>query len=367
MQTVLNTTSKMLPSTFDYSNHTFRSTWDYVAALPIYIVLNVIDVWLCISLIFYGVNTGKWKKIQRKKSDNLNSGLVYTSVVVSSCLCFTHHLSVLLHYFNGFNKNTTKLCNIVGDFIRTVFALMIFAVNIFLWLRQRALYINIMSSAHFGKGLNVFSFSIIFMLIIGGLPGIILAALPYDSISSSSGCLYNPEGNYRSFSLYISGFFIVFSQISLICLYIYALLKLNGTKSISGCFKVFCNLKLGAHTDDNPIRRKASSNLHLETRKAVQRTVRKTAIFGLLSLASNIIVLILVLRLNKPYTRGDLSGILSCLAVFLNLLFMILSFVSWKEIITSPCRIKRLSFPSTPNTNTTKNNPVYNINVGSKK
>ena len=122
----------------DYIN--LQYDWSYFAALPTAIILAVTDLWMLISLIHYGIKTGKWRRMQKNRTESLNSGLIYTSVIICASLCLVYHLVIVFNYFNGYDMNNNQSCDSISDFKQSVYALVVFSVNIFLWLRERVLY-----------------------------------------------------------------------------------------------------------------------------------------------------------------------------------------------------------------------------------
>lgn len=327
------------------NNHLYSYKWSYYAALPTYITFMVLNTWILISLILHGITTGKWSRIQVRNPDKLNSGLIYTSVIVCACFGLVYHSTLAVNHYTGYNQNELGLfrCNWEGDFIKCVYSFVVLTVNVFLWLRQRVFYSNTMSNARFGSGIKIVSGIIIFSIFAGGLSGYILTALPKDSIPSPIGCVYKPEGKFRSFAFYIIAFIIAFGQIALVSLLIFALMTFNERISQLCCTKFCCCRKPQKESEDSTTNRRKEEATD-KTSLTVQRIIQKTVIFAILSLTADTLVLTLVLRIKKPHARGDLAAVLASLAVFLNLLFMILSFLSWRKMITSPCRYVLILF-----------------------
>lgn len=339
-----NTTNSFHEEFIVITNHPGYK-WTYYAAFPSYLALMVIDLWILISLVHHGIKTKKWQHFQKNKSENLNSGYIYTSVIVCACLCLVYHSLVLVHHHIGYRHTEQQACDSIGDLIKSLYGFVVLTINIFLWLRQRVFYTNKMSNARFGKGLKVFSFSIIFLIFVGGVSGYILSAIPNDNIPSLYGCIYEPKGNLRLYSVFVSSFSLIFGQIILVCLLIYALLVYNGNISKYNCLNaVWCNNPKQTKVENVSSKRRASASETTErTKMVVQKIIRKTVLFAVLSLASDTLVITLALQFKYPHTRGDFAATLACVAVQLNLLFMILSFVSWKDMLFSPFRASATS------------------------
>ena len=56
--------------------------------LGIYVVLMIVDMWFSVSLVYYGIKTGKWRRLETGNPDSLNSGRIYLSVIVCSVAAF---------------------------------------------------------------------------------------------------------------------------------------------------------------------------------------------------------------------------------------------------------------------------------------
>lgn len=320
----------------------FKYHGSYSACLPIYTLLIVIDLWILFSLIHYGIKTKKWRRNHSALTRTLSSGVVYTSVIVCACLCFCYHLLVAINRRNGYNKNEGELCDLMIDLIRSVYGLIVFNVNVFLWLRQRVFYTNRVYHKIFGKISKALSFSIIFIILVGGVSGLILSGLPKDNVSSPIGCVYKPKGHLRNSSLLVTSLIIVFGQSALVCLLVHALLtvKRSSMKEIFSHIKC-CKIMKSTVVEDVAVAKRKISETRIndKTKTIILKIIRKTVVFAFLSLTSDTIIITITLRLNKPNKRNDFSTILASMAVLFNLLFLILSFVSWKDIITSPCTV----------------------------
>lgn len=303
--------------------------------LPFYVALIVADLWILISLIHYGIKTGKWRQIHRSRPEKFNSGLIYTSVVVCAGLCLMHHGLITLFCRYIYYENDTYLCNFFSDLIKCIYGFVIFTSNVFTWLRQRVFYTDATLKVRFGKVSNTFSFLTIFMIFFGGTIGLTLLVFPDDSVSSPIGCVYRQDQNFNLYSFYVTSAIITFGQVSLVCLLLHALLNIQRNLNKRKCLQLMCCSK---HYIDAVEKQVVKSDMNEKAIAMTQMVMRKTIAFAILSLALDTLTMVLSLRLKRPNERNDHASVLACTAVFVNLLFMILSFVPWKEMITSPCR-----------------------------
>ena len=348
-----STTTLVYEVSTNYTN--LQYDWSYFAALPTAIILAVTDLWMLISLIHYGIKTGKWQRMQKNRTESLNSGLIYTSVIVCASLCFIYHLVIAFNYFDGYDLYNNQLCDAVADFNKFTYALVVLSVNVFLWLRQRVFYASVVPNVHFGKLLKVFSFSIIFFIYIGGFSGLLLSVLPKDNFPSSIGCIYKPnKNNFRSISLYITASVLFFGQVGMVYLLIHALRKSNGNITNRQLARmIFCNdFKMQTARKFSLSAQNCTTTSTDKTIIMVQKIIRKTIVFAVLSLISDTVVLIMVLKVNHSNTRGDFGRMLACFAVLLNLLFIVLSFISRKSILISIFRIHKSDSGNADSSNT---------------
>ena len=300
--------------------------------LSVLVVLMAINLWLVVSLIHFGIKTKKWRGLQPKNPKLLNSGRIYLSVVVCCVTGFVYHFaeaideSVLSYYDD-------KWCNLTSDLLRTLYGLCLLSVIFFLWFRQRAFYTSFLPMARFTKCLKVFSFSILFISFFFLVTSIILWNISVDKVASPMGCVYRKDSNFGLPSLMIAFTTIIFSQISLLAVFIHALLasqKLNAEKKwkLLLCCKPKPSIKQTNTTEQT----------NDQTQAIVHNVIRKTIIFAALSLLCDILVIFVTFLLQLLVKRSEIISVLASISVSLNLYFVILSFVAWKDMITSPCR-----------------------------
>ena len=302
-------------------------------ALGVYVVLMIVDVWIIISLIHFGIKTKKWLHLQRGNPDLLSSGWIYLSVIFCSVLAFVYHLVITLYHNLKYQKSDDEFCDSMSDAVKSLFAIFAFSVYFFLWLRQRVLYTTILPTAHFTKALKVFSFLIIFISFIFGVTSLILSSIPNDIVASPIGCVYKKDGGLRKLSSVFAAVALIFSQVSLLAVFIHALLVLHGS-SIDKRWKILllCNRK-SLNEQINVTQQPAD-----QTRIMIYNEIRKTIIFAVFSLFSDLLVVSLVLLFSQEGKRDDYLSVLAALSMSMNLYFVILSFVKWKDMITSPCK-----------------------------
>ena len=301
-------------------------------ALSVSVVSTAVDLWLVVSLIHFGIKTKKWRRLQPKNLDSLNSGRIYLSVVVCSVIAFLYHLvdavdeSVLFYYDD-------EWCDSIGDLFKTLYSLCLLSVIFFLWFRQRVFYTSFLPTARFTKCLKVFSFSIICISFFFLVISLTLWSIPNDKVATPIGCLYRKDGNLRLPSLVIAFTTIIFSQISLLAVFIHALLASQKSNVEKKWKLLLCCRPKPSIEDIN-----ATEPPNHRTQTIIHNVIRKTTIFAALSLLCDVLVILVMFLLQLLVKRSEIISVLASISVSLNLYFVIFSFVAWKDMITSPCR-----------------------------
>ena len=323
-----------------------QSKYIRFVGLDVYIVLMIVDLWLIISLIHFGIKTRKWRRLQSGNPDLLSSGKIYLSVVFCFVSALVYHIIIAVYRNVGYRQNEDEFCNTMRKISVIMYTMCFFSVDLFLWLRQRMLYTAFLQTVHFSKALKGFSFMIIFIAIVGSVSEVVLSILPNDYIASPIGCIQSRNGSSRVPAVVIFVFTIVFSQVALLAVFIYGLLasyRSAGTPRSRYLFS--CQLKSSieeGHVTENPRDR---------TQEIVQNVIRKTIVFAALSLLSHLLVAFGSLVLIQQGGHRDTFSLLTALSVAMNSSFVIFSFIPWRNMIASPCRSCNHSGMNTANTN----------------
>ena len=302
-------------------------------SLGVYIVLMIVDLWIIISLIHFGIKTRKWRRLQSGNPDLLSSGKIYLSVVFCYVSALVYHIIVAVYRNYGYQQGEEEFCDTMRDIGVIMYTMCFFSVILFLWLRQRMLYTAFLQTVHFSKALKGFSFMIIFVTVVGSISGVILSILPNDYIASPIGCIQSKNGSSRVPALVILVFTIVFSQIALLAVFIHGLLASYRSAGTSTSRYLFC-CQLKSSVEEGH----ATENPHDRTRAIVQNVIRKTIIFAAFSLLSDVLVVLGSIFLIQPGGRRDTFLLLTALSVSMSSNFVIFSFIPWRNMIASPCR-----------------------------
>ena len=302
-------------------------------ALGVYIVLMIVDLWLIISLIHFGIKTKKWRRLQSGNPDLLSSGKIYLSVVFCFVSALVYHIIVAVYRNVGYQQDEDEFCNRISDTNRIAYTMCSFSVVLFLWLRQKMLYTAFLQTVHFSKALKVFSFMIILFAIVGSVSGVVLLILPNDFVASPMGCIYRRNDSFRVPSLVILVFIIVFSQVALLSVFIHGLLASYRSAGTPKSRYLFC-CQLKSSVEEGHV----IKNSRNRTQAIVENVIRKTIIFAAFSLLSDVLVVLGSLFLIQQGDRRDTFSLLTALSVSMNSSFVIFSFIPWRNMIASPCR-----------------------------
>ena len=92
----------------------------------------------------------------------------------------------------------------------------------------------------------------------------------------------------------------------------------------------------GSHSVESNSERQQSNSATNSADKIVRLIIKKTFVFAALSLLCDLGTVGFSFFLAKKTHRQDVRTILASIDVSANVMFLILSFMSWKKMITSP-------------------------------
>ena len=338
---------------------------DWIIPVVLCIVFIIFVLWILLSLVHYGIKTGKWSSHQQRSSDKLNIGKIYTFVVITAftCICFLCANMVFINV--GFNSGESDLCDTVSDIALAVYFLTQCNIGMFLWLRQRVFYKNFMLNTDYSKTVRIFSSSSIVVILLSGVAALVFNAMPNDHKSSPNGCIYIPSDEYKVWYWVAIVVVVVFGHLTLMGLFVYGLMKTSREKWIPKQF-CCCEEEKGRPAIDVPSlsvesnktncsRSKSSENICIEQPKVgtsstlynirhtedqsivVQRILWKTLIFAILSILSDIFLQVVIHYIIPSDSHRRISVTVANLNAILNVLFVLFSFDKWKGILTTFC------------------------------
>ena len=353
------------------AEYDYAKQLDWIIPVTVNIILMVSTLWILISLVDYGRKTGKWRQIQNTKSDHLNAGLVYTSVIICACACMVRYAISLLYMNTGFGEDPSKKCDSTADAAVFFYALVLFTVYFFLWLRQRVFYSTYVVKSAFSKIVSFFSSASIGFIFVAGVGAAVLNILPINHHSSAHGCIYSPDESQR-IGYWISVAIAIFiGQTVLLGLFIYPLQRIFKLcqpvfGSARPCYRERDEIKSAQQVQRHPAEVqstvrvkvvsitssasdkttvqdsviKLSPSFRRTTINLVNQILRRTFIFALLSLSTDFFLLVFSNYIVQTHGHRRVPSMIYDINSFLNLILVVLSFVQYKDMMTSPCRLQ---------------------------
>ena len=360
IQNLSNFRNQTMPTSNLYLRYTEP---DWIVPITINSFMIVITVWILSSLFHYGIKTGKWRSLGRESAaDLLNKGAVYTSVIVCGVSTLFYHIVAGVYLNTGFDESnfSHKLCDTMADLCYIAYAVVLFSVALFLWLRQRAFYNNPMISVHYSKFAKIVSLVSFGVILFGGIGILVFNIYPSDHKSSVVGCVYVPDANLK-FAYWLSvTALVILAQGVLVGLFVYALkmIRKPGFKASSSCdpdevsgkstiadesevqgSRVTTSTKISKANSSKSFRKPLSSTSSSTSNKdRIRAIILKTFIFAIISTLMDVFTQIVIGYITKPHDhRRYVVTMVSTSALF-NFLFVILSFNSYRSMLISPCK-----------------------------
>ena len=332
----------------------------YVFAVSINATLIALSLWILFSLVHFGVKTGQWSKRQKRNADKLNTGWIYTSVVVCALMAVIRFITSQVAHNVGFGEDKNERCEKIGDALYVEYACVLFCIFVFLWLRQRTFFTNKMLNFGYNKILKVLSGSSIFVLFGAGLAVVIISAIPIGYSSSPIGCRYDSApGSLNAWSWKLCAITLVTGQVLMLVLLVYPLSKnIDGLQQSCFCISrqtdnspnhtsspslsSLSKSEAGSDLRNKQIILKPISGLQFTKRSSdtVKKIMIRTVVFGFIAVLTDISLIVVlatsILNPKNPRLRRVMVTLYD-MNVFLNLMLVVMSFVTWKKMITSPC------------------------------
>jgi len=324
----------------------------------------IFEIWFLISLIHYGIKNRKWKRLQFGNPDILNSGAIYGTVVACGICCIVHSAVAAFYIALGFNLGEDDLCDSLGDGARSTYVLMLLTTYLFLWLRQRAFYMNRMLNVNYSTKVRVFSTVSIVIIFLSIISVLVLNVYPEDHMSSLNGCIFMPDPNLRVGNLISVVIVIAVGQTALLGLLIYALTQTrnkNGTSCTELMYQLCC-CKKSDQNNPQPTQNKSrvfsiyssqSSSTYSTTttimqatsasrklnRKAetIRKVMYKTIAFAVISILSPLMIQLFDHFVVVPGGHQRFAILVRSLNAILNLLLLVFSFTEYCKMLFSPC------------------------------
>ncbi|XP_076808744.1 uncharacterized protein LOC143451871 [Clavelina lepadiformis] len=334
---------------------------DWIIPEVINSLLILATLWIIFSLIHFGIKHKKWSTNRMGNADKLSGGSVYTSTVVCAMTALVRFINSQFTFNIGIGVGYDRECEIVSDSSFAWYSLVSFAIYIFLWLRQRIFYSNNMLNVRFGIVLKLVSATSIVILFLAGLAAVLVNTIPVNYPSSRQGCIYKETEDIGPVAWIICVVVVIAAQFVLVGLFVYPL-KQDFVQSVCICCPSVvhaanivksraCSVATILTTDENA-GVNASKNMTTakcrkckkKSSKKVKTIMQRTVAFSIIMVATDIILLLITTYTISNEGHRRIPTILYDVNTFLNLIFVICSFLSFRQMLFSPLlNVKALS------------------------
>ena len=336
-------------------SYSYTIELDWIFPVVVNVALMVLDFWLLISLIHYGITNKKWSKPNKYSSDVLSNGLMYGCIIGCAVTCMIRFVTSLLLLNLGYSNFESGTCDQLEDAAYSSYALVHFFVALFLWSRQQAFFAHRLLNFNYSKLMKYFSFVIIVFITAYGIFVVALNSAPKFYTSSSMGCVLRPGYEVHIATWLTPIIAVAFYNVVLLGLLSYGLfyaqafqekrstanLQQQKFKAIN-C-KIITSRKsdeeLASTTSESSSKLKSKSSPHRQNYASnkIKVILKKTLIFAVLSILVDIMLQLTINLAIDRKSHRRLSNMAFDIASFFNLLLVILSFNKYKEMMTSPC------------------------------
>ena len=329
---------------------------DWIVPAAINIFLAILTILVLSSLMHYGVKTKKWRQNPSSNKEKLNAGVVYVFLIICGFMCMFRYIANQVYMNVGFTQNENELCESVADTAFISYCLILWSVCMFLWCRQRAFYTNKMLSFNAPKLVRVLSFVSVILTNTTGFGYVLLFTIPVNYRSSENvGCVFNPDNTLLvTYGIY-PVMLITLTQLILLYLFLYPLIKMNSFSFKSRWWgkpiKPTHQQNISSERDrsdsastsaNNSMKR--VSNLHRSKSLSekpsgygIKLILKKTLLFAVLSTLFDVLLQIISSLVLSQQGHRRFSGVLFDIGAFFNLIFLVLSFATYKAMLTSFC------------------------------
>ena len=321
---------------------------DWIIPVAINITLTVITIIILISLIHYGIKAKKWQSTRRSDHEKLHAGAIYGCVVLCSVMCIFRYASSMAAMNTGFGIGKDQLCDRIADLAYCAYALVLFCIALFLWLRQRVFFVNKMLNVSYQAWIKVISFFSCFLLIAMCSFVIIYNIVPLRYKSTKQGCIYQPDNKVKEVFWIIGSAGLLVVQFSLLGLFAYALLSVKSNRNNKNRCKHNKNdKKYNLIKSVTVVSTTAQQEQHLKTNKKMKenktktRNLRKikqilikTLVLAILSTIADIFIQVFATYIIDPNGHRRLSHMIFDINTFINLMFFVFSFSAAKQMLT---------------------------------
>ena len=207
--------------TINYSQMSLQHVL-WLISLMSSIILSIVGLWLVATIGFYGFKTGKF--YSKKKSTH--SDCIMLRIMFSGTIFSLPRLvisNILVWFGWGSSPSQDLGCEIVNDVSLVFSSLCFLHVFLFLWLRQRYLYLKPLLQRQYSVFIKTLSWGCMVFMILYGIAAVFYMIIPQSFQASLNGCVRIYNDNRSGY--YILASFLVLAEFVLICLFVYPLYR----------------------------------------------------------------------------------------------------------------------------------------------
>ena len=342
------------------NNHIYAKQVNWIIPVTVNIHLFVLAVWILIAFVYFGIKNGIWNRKNKSNHEKLTAGTIFIFAMFFPSICLLRYVTSMIAMNVGFDDMSSQLCQIICKLTYAMYILVLYLVNVFLWLRQRTFYVHKMLNVSYNIKIKIISFASIFFVTIIWVFAYIYHAHAIDYFSTSNGCEDKPNIERDPVKLLSIVLPVLFMHSLLLGLFAYALLRIKH----SNLHQRFPSFKVKdsdlksidkSQTLPHPrtytgfslspqIRQKISTlrNLTLNIPSPsiadtkTKKLLTKTFVYALIITVCDLMTHVIVFYIVGHVANHRWKLMVYDLNTFLNLLFLVFSFDAYKEILKSP-------------------------------
>ena len=359
--------------------HSSQTPFQYelwLISLVINFTLLSVGAWLVVNIGIYGIQSGKFR---RNKKKTLSEHLMLKVMFVTAILMFPRILTTQALLWVGYEPRTDDgQCNILNHFGVVLYYLELLPIVIFLWLRQRSLYLQPSLIRLYTKLLQVLSWGCIIFVIFSGMGITLVLIIISHYEASENGCrkIDDSHQHHVKVPYYLAAAVLVIGELTLLALFIYPLKRHHKSAFISKqpvcrAEAVEMNSSESSFTSDGKIhrsltdksalnssgkrfnysvfstRKKNSNNsgnhdfsksLSYKTNERIFRVMRRSVACASVCIVSDLLSFAVVTLFLPPNLVRSFRNSLHDLNLIINIVTLLVTFEKYRYIITAIIR-----------------------------
>jgi len=305
--------SSLWNQTENAKTNLFEET-EWIIGMAVGSVYTACLTWIAVSVTIYGIRTSKWKNKNAESGNGFQSRKIYTTALVAVLTSLFHSAVGLLSFNSKYLHKSCTQCFAICELHELATLLALGSVLTFLWLRQRSFYqhpsLREFNKKIFIRSLNWTSVALLTI----GVTSVGTYWLSEDNHTHSETyiCILKPVEEIEMWPMIVGSLLILLCQGMMLFLLLYPLCKQANT----------------GHGN-------------------IRRFILRTTVTAAICVVSNFFTLAMVYVTGQTDNRVVSIATITDVNVFANVSSIVLSFESWKAILTCSrfSEIRRQSSP----------------------